>query len=98
MIWLDADPLKKFKGPGGVASQEEEKKEVKISRRYSNAATNKYDIETLKNSFPEGVDPTAKEAYLRDEDFFTVFGMKPEQFYSLKPWKQQDLKKKHGLF
>ena len=58
----------------------------------------KYDLETLKSTFPEGVDPTRKEAYLEDSVFKEVFKMTQDEFYQLKKWKQQNLKKEVGLF
>ena len=36
--------------------------------------------------------------YLHDEDFVAIFGMGKEQFYSLQPWRQKDLKRRVALF
>ncbi|KAM9308869.1 villin-like protein [Gastrophryne carolinensis] len=47
---------------------------------------------------PDGVDPTKKEMYLSDGEFAGIFGMPKSQFYQLPKWKQQNLKKQHGLF
>lgn len=62
------------------------------------AATNKFDFEVLKAGIPEGVNPAAKETYLSDEQFQSVFGMTLDQFSQLKDWKKKDLKKAKGLF
>ncbi|CAI9540027.1 unnamed protein product, partial [Staurois parvus] len=47
---------------------------------------------------PDGVDPSKKELYLSDSDFANMFGMPKAQFYQLPKWKQQNIKKQHGLF
>ncbi|XP_077347361.1 villin-1-like [Lithobates pipiens] len=47
---------------------------------------------------PDGVDPTKKEMYLTDSDFVNIFGMPKAQFCQLPKWKQQNIKKQHGLF
>jgi len=39
------------------------------ANKWLNPAENKFDLEVLLNSFPEGVDPTRKEAYLSEEQF-----------------------------
>ncbi|KAJ3592533.1 hypothetical protein NHX12_007660 [Muraenolepis orangiensis] len=46
----------------------------------------------------EGVDPTRKEEHLNNDDFALVLGMSRMEFYSMPPWKQQNLKKEKGLF
>ena len=58
----------------------------------------KFDIQVLKASFPKDVEPTKKEAYLSDKVFLATFDMTMEQFYELKKWKQERLKKEKGLF
>ena len=73
---------------------EEIKKE---ESKYLNPSSNKFQFEQLKG-FPEGVDPTKKEAYLSNEDFVKVFGMTIEKFYDQKKWKQTEKKKETGLF
>ncbi|XP_040208728.1 villin-like protein [Rana temporaria] len=47
---------------------------------------------------PDGVDPAKKEMYLTDSDFANIFGMPKAQFSQLPKWKQQNIKKQHGLF
>mmetsp|Transcript_45491 Transcript_45491/g.75563 ORF Transcript_45491/g.75563 Transcript_45491/m.75563 type:complete len:758 (+) Transcript_45491:90-2363(+) len=39
-----------------------------------------------------------KEAYIDDNEFQQIFGMDKQQFYTLRPWKQKNLKKSKGLF
>ena len=58
----------------------------------------KYTLDELTSSFPEGVKPSLKEAYLTDEQFLATFGMTKETFYDKKLWRQQEMKKKAGLF
>lgn len=81
---------------GGLKKRVEEEKE--LASKYLDPKTNKFDYETLKGKFPEGVNPTIKEAYLEENNFKEIFGMTMDEFNSLKKWKQQELKKKHMLF
>uniref|UniRef100_A0A8D2LHS8 Villin like n=1 Tax=Varanus komodoensis TaxID=61221 RepID=A0A8D2LHS8_VARKO len=55
-------------------------------------------INKLLDDLPEGVDPTRKEWYLSDEDFYDIFGKTKDEFYQMPKWKQQNEKKQHGLF
>jgi len=65
---------------------------------YADPATTKHALDTLKNTFPAGVNPRRKEYYLSDADFSAVFGMDVSAWEGLKEWKRKDLKKKAGLF
>ena len=65
---------------------------------FLNPSTNKFPYAELKSSFPPGVKGDHKEAYLTDEEFFSVFKQSRETFDALKDWKKTDLKKKAGLF
>jgi hypothetical protein len=60
--------------------------------------TNKFPYDQLNGKFPEGVDPTRKEAYLNDQQFKEVLGVDINEFYNLKKWKQQEIRKAKGLF
>ncbi|XP_068805018.1 villin-1 isoform X2 [Struthio camelus] len=53
---------------------------------------------TSAEDLPRGVDPSRKEDHLSDQDFKAAFGMTRSAFAALPLWKQQDLKKKKGLF
>jgi len=59
-----------------------------------------YDIESLKHPgpYPEGINVIKREYYLSDKTFINLFKMNKKQFYQLKKWKQQELKKKFLLF
>ena len=39
-----------------------------------------------------------KEWYMTDEEFEKVMGMNKDKYKELKKWKQEDIKKKVGLF
>ncbi|XP_028934143.1 supervillin isoform X22 [Ornithorhynchus anatinus] len=52
----------------------------------------------LARPLPEGVDPLKLEIYLTDADFEAALDMTREEFSSLPPWKQANLKKAKGLF
>ena len=54
------------------------------------------DITTNRTDRP--LNPVCRELYLNSEDFRTVFGMSKQEFYSLKLWRQRELKKMMGLF
>ncbi|XP_030625450.1 villin-1 [Chanos chanos] len=47
---------------------------------------------------PEGVDHSRREDYLSDEDFESLLGCSRADFKRLPKWRQNDLKKKAGLF
>ena len=74
----------------------EEKKEEES--KWLKPEENVFDLEVLKTSFPEGVDPTRKEQYLSDAAFQEAFKMTKDEFSKLKKWKQQNLRKEKGLF
>ncbi|KAI9184484.1 hypothetical protein H9P43_003537 [Blastocladiella emersonii ATCC 22665] len=57
-----------------------------------------YTVEQLKKRDVPGIDTTHLETYLSDADFVATFGMPRDAFGALPKWKQQDLKKKAGLF
>ena len=64
--WLEEDPVTQMKGRllRGITAKVEERKEE--ASKFLDPATNKFDYEHLKGQFPEGVDPTNKQAYLSD--------------------------------
>lgn len=86
-LWLEGDPMKKYKGAGGSQQVQEEEKKQEVKKIYLDHIANKYDLNTLQTSFPEGVDPARKEAYLNEKDFNAVFGMDMEKFLTQKAWK-----------
>ncbi|XP_046906176.1 villin-1 isoform X2 [Hypomesus transpacificus] len=55
-------------------------------------------VNRLAEDLPDGVDPTRKEEHLSNEDFAQTLGVSRPDFYSMPLWKQQNLKKEHGLF
>lgn len=61
----------------------------------------KYPLHILKapsEKLPSRIDPLKKELYLTHDDFVSLFKMKYAEFEDLPRWKQQELKKKVGLF
>ena len=71
---------------------------MKKGLEYLDPDTNMFNLKDLKGGCPQGVDPTKKEMYLSDEDFHAAFDMDYDSFSSLSKFKQQQLKKKAGLF
>ena len=47
---------------------------------------------------PRQLNPVCKELYLHDAEFEAIFGATKHGFYSMKNWKQRDLKQRNGLF
>uniref|UniRef100_A0A3B3BIV4 Villin-like n=1 Tax=Oryzias melastigma TaxID=30732 RepID=A0A3B3BIV4_ORYME len=50
------------------------------------------------SELPEGVDPSQREEHLSDMDFESLLGTNRADFQRLPKWRQNDLKKKAGLF
>ncbi|XP_069559559.1 LOW QUALITY PROTEIN: villin-1 [Brachyistius frenatus] len=55
-------------------------------------------INKSPSDLPQGVDPSQREDYLSDLDFESVLGSTRADFLRLPKWRQNDLKKKAGLF
>lgn len=96
--WFELDPYQKR-----LAEIEAEKQKYLDSFKKPEVVAldttgNTFDLQTLKTSIPEGVPGDKKEQYLNDADFQTAFNTTKAEFANLKLWKQQDLKKKAGLF
>jgi len=53
--------------------------------------------ELQKRPLPPALNKASLEAYLSDEEFLSALGMPRDQFYSLRTWKQTQVKKKAGL-
>ena len=65
---------------------------------FDDPSTARYSFEQIHTSRKDGVNPVCKELYLPDPEFEQVFGMSKKDFYSLRLWKQRELKKRFGLF
>ena len=59
---------------------------------------NIYGLDDIMGKFPKGVAPTRKEAYLTNDVFKKTFYMTKKDFYALKTWRQDKLKKSTGIF
>lgn len=57
-----------------------------------------FPVDTLRSGVPEGVDPRKKEDYLSNADFQLHLGMTRADFSGLAKWKQEQAKKRAGLF
>uniref|UniRef100_A0A672P2Y1 Villin like n=1 Tax=Sinocyclocheilus grahami TaxID=75366 RepID=A0A672P2Y1_SINGR len=55
-------------------------------------------VETPQHQLPQGVDPEKREEYLTDAEFENLLGCTRDNFQRLPKWRQNDLKKKAGLF
>uniref|UniRef100_A0A7S4KLT6 HP domain-containing protein n=1 Tax=Guillardia theta TaxID=55529 RepID=A0A7S4KLT6_GUITH len=68
---------------------------------FKDHSTTKFTWEQLKSRDPQvesAVDPTCKPLYLSDDEFKTVMGCTRVEYINMKKWKQDELKKKAGLF
>ena len=59
-----------------------------------------FELEKLQapGPFPDNIDVSKREQYLKDDVFDSIFSMTKDKFYALPKWKQQTMKKKVGLF
>ncbi|XP_052079404.1 advillin-like isoform X1 [Mytilus californianus] len=76
-------------------------KAADVNGEFSYDSVPKYPLEQLAVSaeeLPNGVDPSCKEIHLSPEDFDRLFKMKYQDFVTKPQWKQQELKKKFGIF
>ena len=64
---------------------------------FDDPQTHRYSYEHI-TSARDSLNPVCKELYLAEEDFQHIFGMDKMSFYSMKLWKQRELKKRVGLF
>uniref|UniRef100_A0A671SJ26 Villin-1-like n=1 Tax=Sinocyclocheilus anshuiensis TaxID=1608454 RepID=A0A671SJ26_9TELE len=55
-------------------------------------------VKTPQHQLPQGVDPEKREEYLTDAEFENLLGCTRDNFQRLPKWRQNDLKKKAGLF
>jgi villin 1/advillin len=65
---------------------------------YAEPGSKPISLADLVGAFPEGIDPTKKEAYLSDSEFNSAFGMDKASFSKLPKWKRDAKKKELGLF
>lgn len=54
-------------------------------------------VELQKRPVPPALNKATLEVYLSDDEFSSALGMPRDQFYSLRAWKQTQVKKKAGL-
>ncbi|GFN99904.1 villin protein quail, partial [Plakobranchus ocellatus] len=56
------------------------------------------ELQVAVDELPSGVDPSAREIHLREDEFQRVFNMSYQDFNKLAQWKQKQLKKSNKLF
>ncbi|CAL8093279.1 unnamed protein product [Calicophoron daubneyi] len=56
------------------------------------------ELKTYRHKKPKGIDRTALETHLTDEEFQQVFHLQRSAFYHLPEWKRNDLKRRAELF
>jgi hypothetical protein len=65
---------------------------------FDNPQTHRYSLDEIDSARRDSLNPVCKELYLTDEDFQRLFGMEKREFYSMRLWRQRELKRKVGLF
>ncbi|RXN14826.1 villin [Labeo rohita] len=85
-------------GPGNIKSHSQ-RMASSISSAYVDQSPNKAKASGMAHSEPpQGVDPEKREEYLTDAEFENLLGCTRDSFQRLPKWRQNDLKKKAGLF
>ncbi|CAI5437576.1 unnamed protein product [Caenorhabditis angaria] len=80
--------------------EEEKTSEPRVLQTLLAERCRSFSIEELRarENLPAGMDLRRLENYLTDEDFLKTFAMNRKQFYEQKDWKQNESRKKVGLF
>ncbi|KAI3667385.1 hypothetical protein L6452_42441 [Arctium lappa] len=89
--------------PAPEAAEDDSEPKVAIEEDENGILTSQstfsYEQVKVKSENPvPGIDLKRREAYLSVEEFESVLGMSREEFYQLPKWKQDNTKKKVGLF
>ncbi|KAL8591188.1 hypothetical protein ACOMHN_057928 [Nucella lapillus] len=96
---LSFEELKRKLGEENVPIQQVQQNGMNGAQSFKDMP--KYSLEELTvdgEQLPSGVDASARELHLKEEDFKKIFGMSYSEFSQKPAWKQKDMKKKHGLF
>jgi len=62
-----------------------------VAAGYLDPQTNKFPLEVLRTSVPEGVDPTCKDMYLSNEELESLVGLPAVQYKLLARWRQLEI-------
>lgn len=99
MRWLESDPMELLRKEFEAAEEIKRLESLKDPfEGFLNPKDKTFTHDELNKKFPEGVKGDAKEWYMADDEFERVMGMPKDKYKDLKLWKQQDIKKKVGLF
>ncbi|XP_021325989.1 villin-like protein isoform X3 [Danio rerio] len=90
-------------GPGSIRSHNQRMSSVQFGDGSQNRAKpsgmqNSEQLVKMPNQLPQGLDPEKREEYLSDAEFENLLGCTRANFQRLPKWRQNDLKKKAGLF
>ncbi|XP_065114195.1 advillin isoform X2 [Paramisgurnus dabryanus] len=89
-------------GPGNIKPINQKTQSSSSSAQNNGKLSGPVNSEQLLNKtpgqLPPGVDPDKREVYLSDADFESLLGCTRNDFQRLPKWRQNDLKKKAGLF
>ncbi|XP_059390520.1 advillin-like isoform X2 [Carassius carassius] len=93
-------------GPGNIKSHSQRMSssissayvDQSLSRAKPSGMLHSEQLVKTPNQLPQGVDPGKREEYLTDAEFENLFGCTRQNFQRLPKWRQNDLKKKAGLF
>ncbi|ROK23376.1 Advillin [Anabarilius grahami] len=93
-------------GPGNIRSHNQRMSSSISSAHVDQSPTrakpsgmpNSEQLVKTPNQLPQGADPEKREEYLTDAEFENLLGCSRNNFQRLPKWRQNDLKKKAGLF
>ncbi|XP_042570839.1 advillin-like [Cyprinus carpio] len=93
-------------GPGNIKSHNQRMSssisnayvDQSLSRAKPSGMLHSEQLVKTPNQLPQGLDPEKREEYLTDAEFENLFGCTRNNFQRLPKWRQNDLKKKAGLF
>ena len=68
-----------------------------VGTPFEDPSTARFNYEQVASA-RASLNPVCKELYLTEDDFQRIFGMDKKSFYSMRLWKQRDIKKRVGLF
>ncbi|CAG5115853.1 unnamed protein product, partial [Candidula unifasciata] len=96
---LSFEELKKQIGEGNLPISQVKERATNGVQDFNEVT--KYSLAELQvaaEELPPGVDPSAREIHLRDDEFKQLFHMTYQQFSQLATWKQNQMKKGFKLF
>jgi advillin len=83
---------------GLLSAQKNKRRRIDIAEMFKEGQKVYTYSELIAKPPPKGLDPSKLETYLSEEEFFSIFQMKIQQFAKLPDWMQTNKKTEVGLF